>query len=144
MYGSEKVKSLTGIAGLIPALTLLSVMIITIILFGESAGFKAAGIAIPFYEPDRMVFSITTPLSMQLGVNRNYFDGSWVSVSMEGAVSVSISQKDYLKYKDTYSFDQLCAQLGAVFVNFLELYKRGEGSRIIESLNSLNLNPIIE
>ena len=33
---------------------------------------------------------------------------------------------------------------GIVFVSFLELYKRGEGSRIIESLNSLKFNPIIE
>jgi len=49
MYGSEKVKSFTGIAGLIPAITLLAVMIFTIILFGESAGFKVAGSGVLIY-----------------------------------------------------------------------------------------------
>lgn len=101
-------------------------------------------IAIPFYEPDRIVFSISTPLSRQLGVNKDYFDGSWVSFGKNGDVSVMIAQKDYLKYKDTYSFDQLCEQLGAVFVDFLELFKNGEGSRIIDKLNSLRLSPLTE
>ena len=101
-------------------------------------------IAIPFYEQDRVVFSITTPLSRQLGLNKDYYNGSWVSFSLTGDVSVSISQLDYQKYKDNYSFDQLCEQLGLTFVDFLELFKRGEGSKIIEKLNSLRLNPIIE
>ena len=35
-------------------------------------------------------------------------------------------------------------QLGLTFVDFLELFKRGEGSKIINKLNSLRLNPIIE
>jgi len=51
---------------------------------------------------------------------------------------------NYQKYRDTYSFDQLCEQLGLTFVDFLELFKRGEGSKIIDKLNSLRLNPIIE
>ncbi len=101
-------------------------------------------IAIPFYEQERVVFSITTPLSRQLGLNKDYYSGSWVSFSLAGYVSVSISQMDYQKYKDNYSFDQLCEQLGLTFVDFLELFKRGEGSKIIDKLNSLRLNPIIE
>jgi len=113
-------------------------------IFAFARFLHAQLIAIPFFEQDRVVFSITTPLSRQLGVNKDYYDGSWVSFSMAGAVSVTISQNDYLKYKDSYSFDQLCGQLGNVFVNFLDLYKRGEGSRIVENLNSLKLNPIIE
>lgn len=101
-------------------------------------------IAIPFYEQERIVLSITTPLSRQLGVNTDYYDGSWVSFSLNGDVSASISQNDYLKYRDSYSFDQLCEQLGLVFVDFLELFKKGEGSRIIDKLNTLRLSPLTE
>jgi hypothetical protein len=55
-----------------------------------------------------------------------------------------ISRNDYMRYQDTYSFDQLCYNLGRLFIDFFELHRKGEGIRIINRLNSLKMNPIIE
>ena len=101
-------------------------------------------IAIPFIESERVVFSITTPLSRQLGMNRDYETGSWVAFDFHGHITATISKEDYNTYKDHYAFDQLCDQLGRVFLNFLEMYKKGNGTMIIDQLNSLRLNPLIE
>jgi len=98
-------------------------------------------IAIPYIEHERVVFSITISLSRQLGINRDYHDGSWVAFYMNGEVSVTISEKDYMKYRDSFSFDQLCENLGFAFIDFLEMYKRGEKTRILDKLNTLRLNP---
>ena len=101
-------------------------------------------IAIPYIEQERIVFSITISLSRQLGINRDYHDGSWVAFYMNGEVSVTISEKDYMKYRDLFSFDQLCENLGSTFVDFLEIFKRNEGIQILEKLNTLRLNPWTE
>jgi len=101
-------------------------------------------VAMPYAETDRMVF---VPVSMAQSFKHlypwrhDYTNDTWVAFDSNGEVSVNVAQKDYLQYKDSLSFDQLCQSLGNLFVEFLELYKRGEGVRIIDRMNALRMNP---
>ena len=54
-------------------------------------------------------------------------------------MTVIISRKDYLGYKEELSFDQLCENLGKLFIKFMEYYRKGEADRIIYELNEIGL-----
>jgi hypothetical protein len=101
-------------------------------------------IAIPYFEEDAVIFSLTSNYWKQIGLMDGYEDESWVRIDRDGQVSASISKSQYLKFKSHFSFDQLCQSLGMLFINFFELYKRGEGKKIIERCDNLGLNPFIE
>ncbi|MBN1271604.1 MAG: hypothetical protein JXB26_04980 [Candidatus Aminicenantes bacterium] len=62
---------------------------------------------------------------------------SYVRFDSEENVSVHISEYDYKRFKEELTFDQLCASLGDVFINFLENYKKGMESRIFVELKSV-------
>ena len=53
---------------------------------------------------------------------------------------VLVRVKDYLTYKEDLSFDRLCESLGNVFVEFLDLFKKGESVRIIDRMDALGLS----
>ena len=74
-----------------------------------------------------------------LGLNGDYRDATWVNFDEDGEVSVHISQKDYLDYREPLVFDQLCESLGQVFIDFFELYIKGEGERAVDRMNDLKL-----
>ncbi len=74
-----------------------------------------------------------------LGLNGDYRDATWVNFDAEGNISVHISQKDYLDYRDPLAFDQLCASLGQLFIDFFELFKKGEGIRVIDRMDDIRL-----
>lgn len=101
-------------------------------------------IAMPYRENGKIIFSLSSSYWKQNGLKRGYSDESWVLFSDAGEVNVFISKNDYLLYQDAFSFDQLCANLGHLFVEFFELFKKGEGIRILDKLNALHLNPITE
>lgn len=101
-------------------------------------------IAMPYRENGITIFSLSSSYWKQNGLKRGYADESWVSFSDDGSVNVFISKRDYLQYRDTFSFDQLCSNLGNLFIEFFEMFKKGEDIRIIDKLNALNLNPITE
>ena len=101
-------------------------------------------IAMPYRENEKIIFSLSSSYWKQNGLKRGYADESWVSFSENGDVNVYISKNDYLLYRDTFSFDQLCSNLGSLFIDFFEMYKKGEGIRILDKLNALHLNPITE
>ena len=67
-----------------------------------------------------------------LGLSGDYRDATWVNFDNDGEVSVHISQNDYLEYREPLAFDKLCASLGQVFIDFFDLYKKGEGVRAID------------
>lgn len=52
---------------------------------------------------------------------------------------MNISHRDYLNFKEALSFDQLCASLGNLFIEFIETYLRGEGVRIIDKMDVLGV-----
>ncbi|UCD63996.1 MAG: hypothetical protein JSW34_00790 [Candidatus Zixiibacteriota bacterium] len=101
-------------------------------------------IAMPYIEPDRIVLATATMAQSFRHLypwRRDYSRDTWVSFGSDGQVSVNISQDDYAKYRQSLSFDQLCASLGNLFLEFLEMYRRGEGLQIIDRMNTLRINP---
>ncbi len=99
-------------------------------------------IALPYYSTRNLTL---VPIKMGeefgrlLGMSGDYRDATWVNFDVNGDVSVHIAQKDYLDYREPLAFDQLCISLGQVFVDFLELYTKGEGVRVIDRMNDLNI-----
>jgi len=75
-----------------------------------------------------------------LGLSGDYRDATWVNFDVEGEVSVHIAQKDYLDYRESLAFDQLCSSFGQVFIDFIELYIKGEGVRVIDRMDDLRLS----
>ncbi len=100
-------------------------------------------IAWPYKETNRIVFVIVMggkEWGLLYGWQHDYSGKTWVAFDFEGNVSVNISKEDYLTYKEDLAFDQLCDSLGRLFIEFLELYKRGEAVRIIDRMNALKLS----
>ena len=100
-------------------------------------------VAMPYIEESRVVI-VPVIMGREYGFlyrsNIDYLNKSWVSIDFQGNVSVSINKNDYLNYQENYSFDQLCSGMGQVFIEFFEMYKKGEGIRIIDKLNSLRIS----
>ncbi|HEY5731938.1 MAG TPA: hypothetical protein VIS72_17965 [Anaerolineales bacterium] len=100
-------------------------------------------IAVTYFGKDKIVF---VPVVMGretgfiLGLKSDYTDETWVAFDNGGNVSVNISHRDYLEYKESLAFDQLCASLGDLFVDFIEMYNRGEGVRVIDRLNAVGVS----
>jgi hypothetical protein len=65
---------------------------------------------------------------------------SWIAFDFHGNVTVNISKKDYLFYREELTFDQLCDNMGNLFIEFMEMYKKGEADRIIYRLDELKLS----
>lgn len=77
--------------------------------------------------------------SRLLGLSGDYRDATWVNFDRDGNVSVHIAQKDYLDYREPLAFDQLCTSLGLLFIEFFDLYRKGEGIRVIDRMDDLRL-----
>ena len=101
-------------------------------------------IAIPYTDGEAVILSLTSNYWKQIGLKSGYEDESWVRIESNGQVSASISKDQYWKFRDRFSFDQLCRSLGALFISFFEMYRNGEGKKVIERCDSLGLNPFIE
>jgi hypothetical protein len=95
-------------------------------------------IAVSYVGKDKVVF---VPVMMGrefgfiMGLKNDYTDETWVSFDFDGNVTVNISHRDYLEYVEALSFEQLCASLGNLFVEFVEMHQRGEGVRIIDRMD---------
>jgi hypothetical protein len=60
-----------------------------------------------------------------------------ISFDSEGNMTVFIAKKDYEKYKEELTFDQLCQSLGELFMEFFAMYKDGKMDKVLEMLNSV-------
>jgi hypothetical protein len=78
--------------------------------------------------------------SRLLGLSGDYRDATWVNFDVTGEVSVHIAQKDYLDYREPLAFDQLCSSFGQVFLDFFELFNKGEGVRVVDRMDDLKIN----
>ena len=67
----------------------------------------------------------------------NVIEDTWISFDPEGEVTVHISRKSYLSYKENLALDQLCNNLGNLFIEFMEDYRKGEGVRVLDKINSV-------
>jgi len=101
-------------------------------------------IALPVYESDVVKLVINSDYTFITGLSNHMGDKTWVSIDKDGKVLVHISKRDYLLYKEEYSYDKLCESLGNRLVQFLDWYLREEEQRIIDLLNDLNLHVITE
>lgn len=99
-------------------------------------------IAIPYVEKDRVVLVIPkNRLKHIFNLKNDCSNETYISFAYNGNVTVNITKQDYLQYKDALAFDQLIDSMGNLFVEFLELFKKGEAVRIIDKMNDLKLNP---
>ncbi|GAB4380727.1 MAG: hypothetical protein Kow0042_30990 [Calditrichia bacterium] len=107
------------------------------------AGFLAKHlIAIPYVEKEKVALVITKKrLKHLLNLKNDYSDETYISFDFKGNVTVNITKQDYLQYKDALTFDQLTDSMGNLFIEFLELFKKGEAVRIIDRMNELKMNP---
>ncbi len=97
-------------------------------------------IAFPYFEENRVVFVVPERMYRDFfSLRSNYSNDTYVSFGLDGNVSVNIAKKDYQKYKEELTFDQLCQSLGNVFKEFLELYRKGKADKIIDRLNALRI-----
>jgi hypothetical protein len=99
-------------------------------------------IALPYYESDRVILAPiknSQEYPYLLGVALELDQMTWIAFDLDGDVSVHIAHKDYLAYRDELSFDALCESLGKLFMDFLELFQRGQQERVIERLNALRM-----
>jgi len=99
-------------------------------------------IAMPHREDNNIVFIIIKTgeeLAYMFNPERFRQNGTCISFDFSGYVPVSMSKKDYLDFKEELSFDQLCDNLGKLFIGFMGYYKKGEPELILEKLNELKL-----
>ena len=100
-------------------------------------------IAVPYTGKDKVVFvpvMAGREIPFIMGLKSDYTDETWVAFNFNGEVSVNISHRDYLNYNEEFSFDQLCGSLGNLFIEFMEMLQRGEGTRIIDRMNTIGIS----
>lgn len=71
--------------------------------------------------------------------NYDYLSKTWISFDFDGQVSVHISKKDYLDYKEDLAFDHLCESLGQLMITFADFYIKGDKVRIMDRLSSVKM-----
>ncbi len=89
----------------------------------------------PFYYESYVCLSFS--MNRSLIVIHEGKEVSHVMIGYDGSVTVKVSDKDYMDYRERLSFDQLCASLADIFTRFLEYYKKGLESRIMIELKSV-------
>ena len=100
-------------------------------------------IAVPYIGKDKVVFvpvMAGREFPFIVGLKSDYTDETWVAFDFNGDVSVNISHRDYLNYNEELSFDQLCGSMGNLFIEFMEIFQRGEGTRIIDRMNNVGIS----
>lgn len=103
----------------------------------EISGFaeflKKQRIALPFFEESGVTL-IIRDYEKHLLKKPVLENDSYISFAYDGSVTVKISKKDYQKYKDELTFDQLCESLGNIFKTFLKYFREGEKEKISATL----------
>jgi hypothetical protein len=96
----------------------------------------------PFQEENRVVMvpiKHGAEFELLFKPDYDYLSKTWISFDFEGQVSVHISRKDYLDYKEDLAFDHLCESLGQLFITFADFYMKGNKVRILDRLNSVKI-----
>jgi len=99
------------------------------------------GIALPHSDTDRTVLVINPSLFRPfLFKKKDPQRDTYVTFDADGRISVNITEKDYKKYREELTFDQLCLSLGNLFKDFLTLHQQGQAKKIIEQMNTLKFS----
>lgn len=103
--------------------------------FAGLLGRKA--VAVPRFEEDRVVLVIPeNVLGFFLFPARSHDGSTYLSFGFDGAVTVNIARKDYSRYRDELTFDQLCSSLGSMFKELLSRYQAGDIEAIFSMLDA--------
>ncbi|PLX01880.1 MAG: hypothetical protein C0595_13115 [Marinilabiliales bacterium] len=97
-------------------------------------------ISIHYNDGDKIYFvPINNGAAMELVFRSgfNVIEDTWIAFDPSGMVSVHISRKAYLSYRENLAFDQLCNNLGNLFIEFLDDYRKGEDVRIMDKLKTV-------
>ena len=97
-------------------------------------------ISIHYNDGDKVYFvpiNNSAALDLLFRPGFNVIEDTWIAFDPGGQVSVHISRKTYLSYKENLAFDQLCNNLGNLFIEFLDDYRKGEDVRIMDKLNTV-------
>ncbi len=96
-------------------------------------------ITLSFIDEDKVILEITANRWKYLfSLKANLQKTTFVSFDFSGNISVHIAEKEYKKYKDELTFNELCASLGNVFKRFLGYYKSGSREKILDEIVSIN------
>lgn len=104
----------------------------------EMAGFarfiRRRLIAVPIIEPDKILFLVTHSRFSLIMADRYSSEETYVCFHVNGNVTANISRDDYLKYQDSYAFDQLCMNLGKLFIRFYSSWRENKQNEILNDL----------
>jgi hypothetical protein len=92
-------------------------------------------IATPFYESGRTIFVLSNGLFQYFKSIMPEFEKlTYVSFNPDGSYDVHISRKDYKRYKDQLTFDELCRSLGIVLLDIYSDFRVGQTEKILKDL----------
>lgn len=97
-------------------------------------------ISVPYFDKDKVIFSLNRSRFKLITFSSDYINDSWVSFDREGNISVHISKQDYELFRDSYAFDQLCNSLGLVFADFFKWHQQGREAEIIKKLDYIRIS----
>ena len=99
-------------------------------------------VCMPYVEENRVLL-VPVKMGEEFNVLYNpkydYLSKTWISFDFDGQVSVHISKKDYLDYKEDLAFDHLCESLGKLMITFADFYMKGDKVRIMDRLRTVKI-----
>lgn len=99
-------------------------------------------IAMTYVEQDRVVFvpvKMGTEYRFLFSRNRDYSGETWVAFGNDGNITVNVSETDYSAFREDLDHDQLCRSLADVFLDFLEMHRKGQDGRILDRLDAMKI-----
>ena len=97
-------------------------------------------IASSYIEEDRVVLVFSNGLFQYIPFFKPNFQAlTYVSFHEQGNISVNFARKDYKKYWDEITFDQLCNSFGNIIIDFFHAFKKGEGELFFKKMNRQGL-----
>jgi hypothetical protein len=97
-------------------------------------------IATSYIKDDRVVLVFSNGLFQYIPFLEPDFNRlTYVTFGYGGDISVNFAKRDYKKYWDEITFDQLCNSFGNIMIDFFNAFKKGEGGTFFRRLNKEGL-----
>jgi hypothetical protein len=87
------------------------------------------------FSQDKIIFFFSNSFRMDNDFSEiSLQNRTHIDFDPDGNMTVFIPKKDYEKYKKQLSFDQLCQNLGELFMEFFAMYKEGKMKEVVKML----------
>lgn len=97
-------------------------------------------IATSYIKEDRVVLIFSNGLFQYIPLLEPAFTRvTYVSFGYQGDISVNFARRDYKKYWDEITFDQLCNSLGNIVIDFFNAFIKKEGGTFFKKLHQEGL-----